>query len=361
MKVVIFGLTISSTWGNGHATLWRGLCRALHANGHDIVFFEHDVPYYASHRDMPEAPSFRIVLYDSWGEIVNAARRELADADVAIVTSYCPDGPEASGAVLESRVARKVFYDLDSPVTLERLARGEEVPYVPRDGLGGFDLVLSYAGGSAIDGLKERLGARQVAPLYGSVDPDVHHPVSPTAQHRNDLSYLGTYAADRQPLLERLFIDPARQRPLTCFALAGSQYPADFPWTENILYFSHMPPHDHPSLFCSSGLTLNITRAAMAAVGYCPSGRLFEASACGAAVVSDWWEGLDRFFEPGREVLIAQDTPDVLTALDLGDDERQRIGTAGRERTLACHTATTRARELELLLEPSWCEETGAA
>jgi spore maturation protein CgeB len=258
-------------------------------------------------------------------------------------------------------VARKVFYDLDSPVTLERLARGEEVPYLPRYGLGGFDIVLSYAGGTAIDGLKKRLGARHVAPLYGSVDPEVHHPVPPTAPHRNDLSYLGTYAADRQPLLERLFVDPARQRPSTCFALAGSQYPADFPWTENILYFSHMPPHDHPSLFCSSGLTLNITRAAMAAVGYCPSGRLFEASACGAAVVSDGWEGLDWFFEPGREVLIAQDTPDVLAALDLSDVERQRIGNAARARTLACHTAMMRARELELLLEPSWCEETGAA
>jgi spore maturation protein CgeB len=209
--------------------------------------------------------------------------------------------------------------------------------------------------------LKRRLGARHVAPLYGSVDPDVHHPVRSTAQHRNDFSYLGTYAADRQALLEQLFIEPARRRPSTTFALAGSQYPADFPWTNNILYFSHMPPDQHPSLFCSSGLTLNITRAAMAAVGYCPSGRLFEASACGAAVVSDWWEGLDRFFAPGREVLIAQHTSDVLAALDLGDQERRRIGHAARERTLACHTATTRARELELLLEPSWCEETGAA
>jgi spore maturation protein CgeB len=361
MKMVIFGLTISSTWGNGHATLWRGLCRALFARGHDIVFFEHDMPYYASHRDMPEAPSVRLVLYDSWEAIAATARRELGDADVAIVTSYCPDGREASAAVLESSVARKVFYDLDSPITLDRLERGEDVPYLPRCGLGGFDLVLSYAGGTAIDRLKTRLGARCVAPLYGSVDPDVHHPVPPTAQRRNDLSYLGTYAADRQPLLERLFLDPARQRRSTCFALAGSQYPAAFPWTDNILYFSHMPPHDHPSLFCSSGLTLNITRSAMAAVGYCPSGRLFEASACATAVVSDWWEGLDSFFEPGCEVLIARDTADVLAALDLSVDQRYRIGHAGRERTLACHTATARARELELLLEPSWCEQTGAA
>jgi spore maturation protein CgeB len=360
MKVVIFGLTISSTWGNGHATLWRGLCRALHASGHDIVFFEHDVPYYASHRDMSEAPSFRLVLYDSWPAIAATARRELAGADVGIVTSYCPDGPDASTAVLDSGVGRKVFYDLDSPVTLEQLDRGEEVPYLPSHGLGGFDVVLSYAGGTALDGLKQRLGARVVAPLYGSVDPDVHRPVPPTTQHRNDLSYLGTYATDRQPLLERLFIAPAQQRPSRRFVLAGSQYPADFPWSDNIWYFSHVAPHEHPALFCSSGLTLNITRAAMAAVGYCPSGRLFEATACGAAVISDWWEGLDRFFEPGREVLIAHDTPDVLSAIDLSDRERRQIGDAGRARTLDCHTATVRARELERLLEPSF-QSTGAA
>jgi spore maturation protein CgeB len=228
------------------------------------------------------------------------------------------------------------------------------VSYLPRGGLGGFDLVMSYAGGAALDGLQTRLGARRVATLYGSVDPDVHRPVAATARHRNDLSYLGTYAADRQPVLDRLFLAPSRQRPSRRFALAGSQYPADFPWRGNISYFSHVPPDDHPSLFCSSGLTLNITRAAMATVGYCPSGRLFEATACGAAVVSDWWEGLDQFFEPGRELLIARDTADVLGAIDLSAPERRRIADAARTRTLECHTATVRARELERLLESSY-------
>jgi spore maturation protein CgeB len=352
VKTVIFGLTISSAWGNGHATLWRGLCRALHARGHDIVFFEQDVPYYAQHRDLGAPGWCRVVLSDRLSEA--AAKGELADADVGIVTSYCPDGAAASRLVLDSR-ARKVFYDMDSPVTLERLARGEEVSYLPPEGLGGFDLVLSYAGGSALNGLRQHLGARVVAPLYGSVDPDLHRPVAPVAAQRNDLSYLGTYAADRERVLEDLFVEPARLRPEMRFALAGSQYPIDFPWTSNIFYLRHLPPREHPSLFCSSSWTLNITRGAMAAVGYCPSGRMFEATACGTPVITDWWEGLDAFFEPSRELFVALRTTDVLAALDMPDDERARIGAAGRERTLDCHTAAVRAGELERLLEPSWC------
>jgi spore maturation protein CgeB len=361
MKVVIFGLTISSAWGNGHATLWRGLCRALSAAGHDIVFFERDAPYYAQHRDMFGAEWCRLVLYDEWDQVARLGRRELSGADAAIVTSYCPDSRAASDVVLSSAVARKVFYDLDSPVTLDCLARGEPVDYLPEDGLGGFDLVLSYAGGDALSRLQRATGARTVAPLYGSVDPDVHRPVAPVPERRNDLSYLGTYSRDRQDILERLFVLPARVRPERRFALAGSMYPPDFPWQHNMFYLAHMPPADHPAFFCSSGLTLNITRGPMAATGYCPSGRLFEATACGAAVISDWWQGLDGFFAPGSEILIARDTADVLDALELSDDERRRIAAAGRERTLACHTAPVRARELERVLEPSWCGRAGAA
>jgi spore maturation protein CgeB len=361
VKTVIFGLTISSAWGNGHATLWRGLCRALHATGHDIVFFEQDVPYYAQHRDLGHAEWCRVVLYGQFSDVAAAARMELADADVGIVTSYCPDGPAASRLVLDAARPRKVFYDMDSPVTLARLALGEPVPYLPAEGLGDFDLVLSYAGGAALEGLQQRLGARAVAPLYGSVDPDLHRPVAPVAGHRNDLSYLGTYAADRERVLEELFVEPARLRPDRRFALAGSQYPPDFPWTPNIFYLRHLPPADHPSLFCSSSWTLNITRAAMAAVGHCPSGRLFEATACGTPVVTDWWEGLDNFFEPSRDLVVARRTDDVIAALDMPADERARIGAAGRERTLDCHTAAVRARELEKLLEPSWCGYAGMA
>jgi spore maturation protein CgeB len=350
MKLVIFGLTISSAWGNGHATLWRGLVRALGRSGHDVVFFEHDVPYYASHRDVSHPDGCRLVLYSDWDAIRPDARRHLREADVAMVTSYCPDGRAAARLVLDSAVT-KTFYDLDTPVTLERLARGETIDYLPPQGLGDFDLVLSYTGGRALCEVEQRLSARAVAPLYGSVDPDRHRPVPADPRRRSDLSYLGTYAADRQEALERLFVEPARRCPAVRFALAGSQYPRDFPWMPNIFYLCHMPPPDHPSFYCSSGLTLNVTRGPMAEMGYCPSGRLFEAAACGTAIVSDWWEGLDEFFEPMEEILIASTTEDVLAALDLSAADRERIGSAARERALARHSASTRARELVGLLE----------
>ncbi len=351
MRFVVFGLTISSSWGNGHATLWRGLCRALGAHGHEVVFFEKDVPYYAQHRDLVEIPGLTLRLYGDWNTIRDAARRQLEDADAGVVTSYCPDGVAATGLLLESRARLRVFYDLDTPVTLARLAAGESVSYIGPGGLADFDLVLSYTGGRALLELEARLGARRVAPLYGSVDPTVHRPVKPVARYEADLSYLGTYAEDRQPALEALFIEPARRLPDRRFVLAGAMYPAEFPWTANIHFVRHLPPAEHPAFFSSSRLTLNITRRAMAEMGFCPSGRLFEASACGTPILSDWWEGLDHFFEPGREVLVANRTEDAVAALSLPAEELRRIAAAARQRTLEEHTAEHRAGELETLLE----------
>jgi spore maturation protein CgeB len=349
MRFVIFGLTISSSWGNGHATLWRGLCRGLAARGHQVTFFERDVPYYASHRDARQPDGCDLRLYNRWTDARDAAAAALAGADVAMVTSYCPDAQEATDLVLSS-AATTVFYDMDTPVTLDRLDRGEPVPYLPRQGLEPFDLVLSYTGGRALDTLQERLGARAVAPLYGSVDPAAHHPVAADPSIGFDLTYLGTYAADRQDALGRLLLEPARERPGKRFAIAGSLYPADFPWLPNVFYLTHMPTPDHPRFYCSSALTLNVTRGPMAAMGYCPSGRLFEAAACGAVVVSDWWEGLDAFFDPWREIVVVRTPADVLRALEIGPAERQRIGAAARRRVLADHTAEARTRDLERAL-----------
>src|ERR1051326_64396 len=171
MKFVIFGLTISSSWGNGHATLWRGLCGALARRGHRIAFFERNVPYYAAHRDLSEFAGGRLVLYPEWSAALSEARRQLPRADVALVTSYCPDGVAAAELAGET-AALSVFYDLDTPVTLDELERGRPVEYIGARGLKDFDLVLSFTGGGALDALRERLGARRVAPLYGSVDPN---------------------------------------------------------------------------------------------------------------------------------------------------------------------------------------------
>ncbi len=345
MKLVVFGLTISSSWGNGHATLWRGLVRALGRQGHRVVFFERDLPYYASNRDVFELPAGRLVLYDQWEAVRREAVRELADADVAIVTSYCPDAIAASEVLLSSR-AVTVFYDLDTPVTLARLAGGDAVPYIGPRGLADYDLVLSYTGGAALDRLQQRLGARLVAPLYGHVDPEVHRPVAPQPHYRADLSYLGTYSADRQEALQALFIAPARLRGERRFVLGGAQYPQQFPWFDNMFFVRHLPPDEHPAFFCSSRLTLNVTRRPMAEMGWCPSGRLFEAAACGTAIVSDRWEGIDTFFSPGDEILTADGTADVLAALDRDDADICRIAAAARERVLAEHTSQRRAEQL---------------
>lgn len=344
MKLVIFGLSVSSSWGNGHAVLWRALIRSLGRLGHRVAFFERDVPYYAENRDLTELDGGSLVLYRDWGEVAVIAQRQLAGADAAIVTSYCPDALAATGLVLDSR-ALGVFYDLDSPVTLARLGQGEPVPYLGPDGLAGFDLVLSYAGGMALSALRECLGARRVAPLYGCVDPDRYRPAPPIVS-RAALSYLGTYSEDRQRELNRLFLEPARNLPKRRFIIGGALYPQDFPWRPNIFFERHVLPAEHPRFYAAARSTLNITRAAMAACGWCPSGRLFEAAACATTILSDWWEGLDDFFVPGSEMLIVRSTEDVLAGLDLSDRELAQIGAAARERAMAEHTADRRAAEL---------------
>lgn len=350
MKLVIFGLTLSSSWGNGHATLWRGLCKWLVRQGHKVTFFERDVPYYARHRDLTNPEGYILRLYSDWNEVRSEAIHILRDADAAIVTSYCPDAQEASNLVLSSAAVR-VFYDLDTAVTLEKLRLDGHVDYIPQQGLSGFDLVLSYVGGRALDDLKRSLGARKVAPLYGSVDPELHQPVPKSDRYNSDLSYLGTYAADRQRTLEELFLKPAHRLSQKKFLLGGAQYPEDFPWSENVWFVRHVPPHEHPAFYSSSRTTLNVTRAAMANVGYCPSGRLFEAAACETPIVSDSWEGIDQFFAPGREVLIAESQEDVVDALSLSERELRRVGKAARERVLSSHTAEHRTRELITAVE----------
>ena len=343
MRLVVFGLTVSSSWGNGHATLWRGLIRALAERGVHVTFFERDQPFYAPHRDLHDLPGGELVLFTEW----DAARagRALAGADAAIVTSYCADAEAACRAVALSRVP-SVFYDMDTPVTLARLAAGETVDYLPAEGLGAFDLVLSYTGGPALEALERRLGARRAAPLYGHADPTVHHRTPADARFGCDLSYIGTYASDRQAAVDALFLEPARRRPGIKAVLAGSGYPQDFPWTDNIWFVKHLPPPEHAAFYSSSALTVNTTRADMAAMGWCPSGRLFEAAACGCPVLSDRWDGLDAFFTAGEEVLLASTPEEATAALDLGPARLRQIGEAARERFMREHTSAHRADEL---------------
>ncbi len=351
MKIVIFGLSISSAWGNGHATLLRGLFRALHSQGHEVDFFERDAHYYAAHRDADCFPFAHLHLYSDWLDALHEIKYRLANADAAIVTSYCPDGVSASRLVADARVPRTIFYDMDTPVTLSRLNKGECVEYLPQEGLAAFDLVLSYTGGEALTQLRDKLHARCVSALYGWADPESYYPVDSVPEFQADLSYLGTYAADRQAILDELLICSARALPQRRFLIAGAMFPQSQNRPGNVVQLDHISPQNHRAFFCSSRISLNVTRASMAAMGYCPSGRLFEAAACGTPVLSDWWAGLDEFFQPGEEILIATSCAEAVRAVSEDAGTLKQIGTRAQERALDCHTPDIRARQLIDLIE----------
>jgi spore maturation protein CgeB len=350
MRLIVFGLTLSSSWGNGHATLWRGLGRALAQRGHEIVFFERDVPYYAQNRDLTTWSAGKLILYKDWSAAEEQVRVALQDADVVIVSSFCPDALPATDLISTLAKGVKIFYDLDTPVTLTEYREKGAVSYIPTDGLRRFDLVLSFTGGRALDDLGRFLGARNVATLYGHVDPEVHRPSELNETYRANLSYLGTFARDRQQTLEQLFVEPARLLPEKRFLIGGALYPHNFPWVSNIYFVRHLPPSEHPAFFSSSDLTLNVTRPSMAEMGFCPSGRLFEAASCGAAIVSDYWNGIEDFFQPGQEVLLAKGTADIVGALSLPAEKFAEVAAAGRRRVLLQHTSAHRAEELENLI-----------
>ncbi len=345
MRIVFLGLSITSSWGNGHATNYRALVKALTARGHDVVFLERDVPWYATHRDLPRPPYGSTFLYSSLDELRRRFSDRVVAADLVVVGSFVPDGAEVGRWVLDTARGVTAFYDIDTPVTLEKLGRGDH-EYLSPELVARYDLYLSFTGGPVLDTIRAGYGAAWATPFYCLVDAAEYRPEP--AQARWDLGYLGTYSDDRQPAVERLLIEPARRRPGVRFAVAGPQYPEEIAWPPNVERVDHLPPAEHRRFYNSQRFTLNVTREQMVRSGYAPSVRLFEAAACGIPVVSDWWEGLDSFFEPGAEILIAHGPDDVLRYLeDLGEDERRSIADAARRRVLAEHTAERRAEELE--------------
>jgi spore maturation protein CgeB len=347
VKIVICGLSITSSWGNGHATTYRALTRALRARGHDIVFFERDVEWYASNRDMPEPPFCRVHIYEQWQDIANLLRRELDEADVAMVGSFCPDGLRAIDAMLDSGSAVKAFYDIDTPITVSKLRAGD-AEYLRRDQIPGFNVYFSFTGGPMLGELRSRFCAKRTVPLYCSFDPDRYRWREPDLRYQCDLSYMGTYAADRQGKLDELFCKPARGLAEKEFLVAGPQYPAETAWPKNVRRIVHLQPEFHPYFYSSSLFTLNLTRDAMVEAGYSPSVRLFEAAGCGSAIISDEWLGLDTFFNPNEEILLARSCADVISYLkNVGENEARQIGLRAQERVLAEHSAQRRAIEFE--------------
>ena len=350
MRFCIFGLTLSSAWGNGHATHYRALLRALHRRGHEIIFFEKDVEYYALRRDFICCDYCDLQLYENWDTLRPLALAHAAEADVVIVGSYCPEGARINDDVLGISHPLRIFYDLDTPVTLGRLAMGD-ADYVSPHQIAEFDLVLSFTGGQALKVLRERYGARQARPLYGCVDPDIHGRVEPRSDFVCDLNYMGTYAADRQSKLDELFLEPARRLHDRGFLLAGALYPWHWSWPGNVRRFDHVAPIDHSAMYSSARCTLNITRREMAANGYCPSGRFFEAAACGTPILTDYWEGLEEFFSPVEELLIVSNANEVVAALNRGPANHALMAGRARERTLDEHTGDCRAQQLLSYLE----------
>ena len=349
LSIVFLGLSVTSSWGNGHATTYRALLKGLARRGHRVLFLERDVPWYAMHRDLAAPPYGTTHLYGSLGELRCRFGAAVAEADLVVLGSYVPDGVAVGRWVLDTAGGATAFYDIDTPVTLAQLCRGD-CPYVSPGLIPRFDLYLSFTGGALLDRLADEFGALRPRPLYCSVDPEVHRPQA--AGTLWDLGYMGTYSADRQCGLERLLLAPAKALPDKTFAVAGAQYPADIAWPANVKRFEHLPPARHSGFYGAQRFTLNLTRAHMVSAGWSPSVRLFEAAAIGTPIISDSWPGLDAFFVPGKEILIAESPQRVAEILaDLPETERGVIAAAARRRVLRSHTLVQRAMELEGYLD----------
>jgi len=345
VKISVFGLTLSSSWGNGHATPYRAIIRALDRMGHEVHFFEKNVPYYSSRRDFDACNYCALTLYPDWAAVRDRALSTAADSDVVITASFLPEGRRINDEILGLGRPLRIFYDLDTPVTLNALRQGE-VEYLDAAQIPEFDLVLSFTGGKSLATLEDEYRGRMVRPLYGCVDPDDYYRVKPVAKFQCDLSYMGTYSADRQAKVDALLLEPSRRHPEKHFLLAGSLYPWNWEWPENVRRMEHVAPADHSRFYSSSRLTLNITRGEMAANGWCPSGRFFEAAACSTPVITDAWEGLDSFFDLQSELHVVANAEDVEAALDTADNELQTMANRARQRTLDEHTGDVRARQL---------------
>jgi spore maturation protein CgeB len=345
LDIVILGLSITSSWGNGHATTYRGLVRGLAARGHQVLFLERDAPWYAAARDLAKPPHGRTHLYKSIGELKKNFAVSIREADLVIVGSYVPNGIEIGEWVLSSARGITAFYDIDTPITLAMLDEGT-APYVSSELIPRYHLYLSFTGGPTLEFLERCYGSPRARAIYCAVDTEVYQPQD--REQRWDLGYMGTYCPDRQRILERLLLEPARQRRDARMIVAGPQYPACIEWPANVERVEHLAPRAHRAFYNEQAFTLNVTRSSMVRAGYSPSVRLFEAAACARPIISDWWEGIDSFFKAGEEILIA-DTPErVLEYLmDMRDDERESIGWRARARILAEHTADHRAAELE--------------
>lgn len=344
LSVVFLGLSITSSWGNGHATTYRALAKALSRRGHAVTFLERDVSWYREHRDLEQADYCNIVLYETLGELGQQHTDLIRDADLVILGSYVPDGVAVGDWLTAHARGVTAFYDIDTPVTLSALDAGEcaylTAGLVPR-----FDIYLSFTGGPALKILEDVYRSPAARALYCSADVEA---LTGAGKPKWALGYIGTYSDDRQPALEELLLASARQLSSEPFVVAGPKYPESITWPQNVTRIPHLPPAEHPSFYRSQRYTLNITRADMKSLGYSPSVRLFEAAACGAPIISDEWPGLETIFTPGQEILVAQSAADVVRILkEIPEERRLAIAAKAHARFLREHTPEHRARQIE--------------
>lgn len=344
MKIVFIGLTISSSWGNGHATTYRGLLRELGAMGHEVSFLEHDKPWYQDNRDFTRSEYYQLGFYTSKNELEKNFSGLIQAADFVVVGSYVPEGVEVCQWVLNTAEGVTAFYDIDTPITLQYLDEDNN-QYIHPSLIPGFDLYLSFSGGEVLTLLEKTYGAKRARALYCSVDPTVYFPMG--LPQKWELGYLGTFSDDRQSTVEEFLIRPAEMLEGKKFVVAGPGYPKEIHWPENVQRIEHLAPHLHGEFYNQQRFTLNVTRQAMIKLGYSPSVRLFEAAACGVPIISDDWKGLEGFFEKGKEIFIGRTREDITSIIkNTTEKERKKVADAALQKVMKMHTSAHRALEL---------------
>lgn len=353
MRIAFFGSSLVSAYWNGACTYYRGIVRALHARGHEVVFYEPDAFDRQAHRDIADPPWARVIVYQPRDE---RAVRDLvagaAEADVVVKAS----GVGVYDAVLEEAVAElegpeaRIFWDVDAPATLTSMEADPENPL--RELVGRYEMVFTYGGGRPAIDRYLALGARSCTPIYNALDPATHHPEPPRADLACDLAFLGNRLPDREARVEEFFFGAAEALPSSAFMLGGNGWEDRAAGLANVRYLGHVPPGEHNALNRSALAVLNVSRESMAANGFSPATRVFEAAGAGACLLTDEWEGIGEFLTPGEEVLVARDGAEVAELLEGLDPARARaIGAAALERVLAEHTYERRAEQVEAILE----------
>lgn len=349
LDIVIFGLSITSSWGNGHAATYRALARALHRRGHEVTFIERDVPWYRDNRDFASADYCRIELYQDLPEAARRYASRVAAANLVVLGSFVPDGAAIGDWITSHARGVTAFYDIDTPITLAGLKAGT-TPYLAASLIPRFDLYLSFTGGPLLGVIENAYGSPRARTLYCAAHVEQAMPLDRPA--RWALGYLGTYSEDRQISLQRLLLETARRMSDENFVVAGSQYPAAIDWPGNVERIEHVGQDEHAQFYGRQRFTLNLTRQDMRRAGYSPSVRLFEAASCGTPIITDRWPGLETLFVPGEEILVVDDTSQVVQLLnEMSESRRREIAAAAQRRVLQSHTPEHRARQLESYYE----------